>query len=159
GWDATPELTYQFGTAASGAVGNVHDVHINAFAGAARGGFTFDAVPMRPRVGIEVDYASGDNCKTACNHANTFDNLYPTNHFKFGAMDLQAWKNQVTYQAVFDVKPDAVSKLQVNFLILRLANHLDNWYRSSQTVYGTTAGTNTASSLGRELDINYWRTF
>src|SRR5207249_8193384 len=106
GLDATAELAYQFGTAASGNVGNVHDLHINAWAGAARAGYTFEPVPMRPRVGIEVDYASGDNCRAACGKANTFDNLYPTNHFKFGAMDLQSWKNQVTYQAVFDVKPD-----------------------------------------------------
>src|SRR5438445_4543977 len=114
---------------------------------------------MRPRVGIEVDYASGDSCKTPCGHANTFDNLYPTNHGKFGWMDLQSWKNQVTYQLVFDVKPDAVSKLQVNFAIMRLANTHDNWYRAGQVVYGLSSGTNTAASLGRELDVHYYRTF
>ena len=42
---------------------------------------------------------------------------------------------------------------------MRLANHLDNWYRAGQVVYGLTAGTNTASSIGRELDIHYYRTF
>ena len=152
-------MAWQFGSAASGAASNFHDVHINAEAGAIRAGFTFEPVPMKPRIGIEVDYASGDNCKTACGHANTFDNLYPTNHMKFGALDLMAWKNQVTYQAVFDVKPDAVSKLQVNFLILRLADRHDNWYRSSQTVYGVTGAGNTSSSLGRELDVHYYRTF
>jgi hypothetical protein len=73
-------------------------------------------------------------------------------------MDLMAWKNQVTYQAVFDVKPDAVSKLQVNFLILRLARHNDNWYRSGQVAYGVTNAANTSSSLGRELDVHYYRT-
>jgi hypothetical protein len=158
GLDATAELAWQFGGMASGAAGNNHDLHINAEAAALRAGFTFDAVPMKPRVGIEVDYASGSNKIATGGKNNTFDNLFPTNHFKFGAMDLMAWKNQVTYQAVFDVKPDAVSKFQVNFLILRLANHLDNWYRSSQTVYGTTGAGNTSSSLGRELDVHYYRT-
>src|SRR5207247_5527785 len=53
------------------------------------------------------------------------------------------------------------SKLQVNFAILRLASTKDNWYRAGQVVYGTSnvAGTNQAASLGRELDIHYWRTF
>ena len=166
--DATLEAAWQFGGISSGLNQN-HDLHINAHAEALRVGYTFDPVPMKPRIGIEIDYASGDSCGrgsgavagaacAAVGHYNTFDNLFPTNHFKFGAMDLMAWKNQVTYQAVFDVKPDAVSKFQVNFLILRLANHLDNWYRSAQVIYGATSPTNTASSLGRELDVHYYRT-
>src|SRR5207302_8606833 len=95
----------------------------------------------------------------ASGHFSSIDSLYPTNHGKFGYMDLMAWKNMVDYQVVFDVKPDAVSKLQVNFTMHRLARHLDNWYRAGQTAYGATAGTNTSSSVGRELDVHYWRTF
>src|SRR2546430_16017376 len=75
----------------------------------------------------------------------------PTNHGKFGYMDLMAWKNQVTYQAVFDVKPSPVSKLQVNVAIMRLANRHDNWYRASQGVYGATGAGNNSSSIGREI--------
>jgi hypothetical protein len=159
GLDATAELAWQFGGAASAPGVAGHDLHINAEAGAVRAGYTFEPVPMRPRVGIEIDYASGDNCRVACGKANTFDNLFPTNHFKFGAMDLMAWKNSVVYAAVVDVKPSPVSKLQVDFRILRLANHLDNWYRASQGVYGATAATNTSSSIGRELDVHYYHTF
>jgi len=127
-----------------------------------------DVVPMKPRVGIEIDYASGDGCVAgaaagaqckAAGHFNTFDNLFPTNHGKFGYMDLMAWKNQVTYQAVFDVKPSPVSKLQVNVAIMRLANRHDNWYRASQAVYGATGAANQAASIGRELDVHYWHTF
>ncbi len=171
GLDATGELAWQFGGIGNSGAAPVtqnHTMHINAWAGAFRAGYTFDPVPMKPRVGVEVTYASGDNCQhsgaggaSTCNangKFNTFDNLYPTNHFKFGAMDLGSWRNMVTYQGVFDVKPDAVSKLQVNFAILRLANHLDNWYRAGQVAYGVTSGANTASSIGRELDIHYWRT-
>ena len=94
---------------------------------------------MKPRIGLEFDYASGDGCVhggagganncAAQGHFNTFDNLYPTNHFHYGYMDLMAWKNMVNYQAVFDVKPDPVSKVQVNFIIHRLANSKDHWYR------------------------------
>jgi alginate export protein len=158
GLDATGELAWQFGGMSSGASQD-HDLHINAWAGAARAGYTFDAVPMRPRIGIEITYGSGSNCKATCGKNNTFDNLFPTNHFKFGAMDLGSWKNMVTYQVVFDVKPDAVSKFQVNFAILRLANTKDNWYRAGQVVYGTSAAGNQAASLGQELDIHYYRTF
>jgi hypothetical protein len=158
GLDATAELAWQFGGAATGATGLSHNVHINAHAEAVKVGFTFDAVPMKPRVGVEFNYASGDSCKTTCGHSNTFDNLYPTNHFHYGYMDLNSWKNTVQYHIMFDVKPDAVSKLQVNFIIHRLANTRDNWYRAGQVVYGTSAATNQAASLGQELDIHYYRT-
>src|SRR5437879_9512161 len=78
--DATAELAWQFGGIASGAAGQNHDLHINAEAGAFRAGYTFDAVPMRPRIGGEIDYASGSGCTTTCGKDNTFDNLFPTNH-------------------------------------------------------------------------------
>jgi len=170
GLDATLEGAWQFGSASSGVAGaSANDTHINAVAGAARAGYTFDAVPMKPRLGFEFDYASGNNCNNGANgptpgtptcfRANTFDNLYPTNHFHYGYMDLMSWKNMVNYMLVFDIKPSPVSKLQVNFLWLRLASHLDNWYRAAQVVYGATAPTNTSSSLGRELDVHYWHTF
>ncbi len=167
GLDATLEVAHQFGGAATGAVSQKHDVHINAHAEAVKVGYTMAAVPMKPRIGIEVDYASGDSCKTACGHSNTFDNLYPTNHFHYGYMDLMAWKNMVNYMVMFDVKPTDVSKLQVNFIIHRLANTKDNWYRAGQVVYGgsgavgtgTAGAGNTAASIGRELDIHYWHTF
>jgi len=177
GLDATVEGAWEFGGISSGAakgdgtgVGGLtgfHDLHINAHAEAAKIGYTFEPVPMKPRIGFEVDYASGDNCvnqtgASACTSKgrfNTFDNLYPTNHFKFGAMDLMAWKNMVAYQFMVDIKPDPVSKVQVNFNLLRLARTADNWYRSAQVVYATSTATNQAASLGQELDIHYWRTF
>jgi hypothetical protein len=98
------------------------------------------------------------NCN-AQGHANTFDNLYPTNHGKFGYMDVMAWRNMVAYQIVFDVKPSPVSKLQFNYSIDRLASTQDNWYRAGQVAYATTAATNQAASLGQELDVHYWHTF
>src|SRR5438445_3246082 len=174
GLDATAEMAWQLGSISSGGA-QANDVHINAWAGAFRAGYTLDAVPMKPRVGIEIDYASGDGCAgqgpgtggagatggtcKAQGHFNTFENLFPTNHGKFGYMDLMAWKNQVTYQAVFDVKPSPVSKLQVNVAIMRLANRHDNWYRAGQSVFGATGAGNNSSSIGRELDVHYWHTF
>src|SRR5437867_4741440 len=95
GLDATGELAWQFGSQEQGTTSDERNLHIHAWTGAFRAGFTFDAVPMRPRIGIEVTYGSGSDCKATCGKNNTFDNLYPTNHFKFGAMDLGSWKNMV----------------------------------------------------------------
>jgi hypothetical protein len=170
GLDLTVEGDYQFGGISSGtniaAVSNAHDMHISAHQEAAKIGYTFEPVPMKPRIGFEVDYASGDNCvasgAAACaarGHYNTADNLYPTNHFHYGYMDLMAWRNMVNYAVVLDIKPTPVSKLQVNYILHRLARTQDNWYRAGQVIYATTAVTNQAASLGQELDIHYWRTF
>src|SRR5438105_3473449 len=175
GLDTTLEAVWQFGGISSGAANGagvggatgLHDLHINAHAEAFKIGYTFEPVPMKPRIGFEVDYASGDNCTNqvgaaSCSskgHFNTFDNLFPTNHFHYGYMDLMAWKNMVNYQVNFDIKPDTVSKIQVNYILHRLARASDNWYRAGQVVYATSNATNTASSLGQELDIHYFRTF
>jgi len=35
----------------------------------------------------------------------------------------------------------------------------NNWYRAGQLIYGATSAANTSSSIGRELDVHYWRTF
>src|SRR5207247_2171773 len=156
GLDTTLEGVWQFGGISSGqnslgvAGGSgTHDLHINAEAAAAKIGYTFEPVPMKPRIGFEVDYASGDNCANKTGTAscagvgrfNTFDNLYPTNHFHYGYMDLMAWKNMVNYQVNFDVKPDIVTKVQVNFILHRLARASDNWYRAGQVVYATSTAT------------------
>ncbi len=190
GLDFTYEGNYQFGSvdstcqrsataAACGtlpgqggvsAAGFAHgrDARINAHQHAVKTGFTFDAVPMKPRLGFEFNYASGDNCangtnSTSCSgeqkHFNTADNLYPTNHFHYGYMDLNSWKNTVQYQAMFDVKPSPVSKLQFNYIMHRLARTSDNWYRAGQVAYFTSKATNQAASLGQELDIHYFHTF
>jgi len=166
GLDATLEADWQFGGIANGAGGSQqHNLHINAEQAAARIGYTFEPVPMKPRIGIEVDYASGDPCVhgaqtcTAAGRFNTADNLYPTNHFHYGYMDLEAWKNMVGYSAMFDVKPSAVSKLQLNFWMFRLARTTDNMYRAGQVPYIVTGASNQAASLGRELDVHYWHTF
>ncbi len=185
GMDFTYEGAWQFGSIASDCIraatcaGNqggaalfpgTRDMRINAHAHAVKTGFTFDAVPMKPRLGFEFDYASGDNDNNKCaatgvaqgcggKSLNTFDNLFPTNHGKFGYMDLMAWRNMVAYQIMFDVKPSPVSKLQFNYSIDRLADSRDNWYRAGQAAYATSNRFNQAASLGQELDIHYWHTF
>lgn len=179
GLDFTAEAAHQFGAIASpanrtGAI-NDRDLHINAHAEAVKIGYTMAAVPMKPRIGFEFDYASGDNCvnkggagQAGCNptssagtggHLNTFDNLYPTNHFHYGYMDLMAWRNMVNYQFMFDVKPSDVSKFQINFILHRLARVQDNWYRAAQAPFGVTTAGNQHASLGQEIDFHYWHTF
>ncbi|MDB6056847.1 MAG: hypothetical protein JWO95_691 [Verrucomicrobiales bacterium] len=90
GWDYNVEGAYQFGrfrpsfTAASQTQ--------NAFATHLEGGYSWKDVVLSPRVGIEYNFASGDNNPTDGAH-RTFDNLYPSNHRPFGMMDFVSWQN------------------------------------------------------------------
>lgn len=170
--DVTGEGVWQFGGISNSPSGGEHNLHINGVQGAGKIGYTFDAVPMRPRLGFEADYASGDNCVNGKSAAaggpgncaangrlNTADNLFPTNHGLYGLLDMQAWRNMVNYQIALDVKPSQASKLQGSFIWHRLARTTDNWYRAGQVPFAVTGGNNQEASLGQELNISYLHTF
>ncbi len=166
-FDGTLEGYHQFGTMSSIQNGlggsNNKDLHINAYALAAEGGLTFAALPWSPRVGLEFNYASGDgdaNCTSAttCNGtANTFENLYPTNHIIMGYADVMAWRNMVAYSGSLQVIPfnNPVNHLEFRYWNFRRASSGDNWYRAAQNVYFTPAAGNRANHLTDEIDVIY----
>lgn len=175
-FDLTLEGYHQFGSMGFAAGNSTRNLHINAWAAAAMAGVTLP-VPMSPRIGIEFNGASGDgdaDCGGAsgaagsaggtlvgCNgSANTFENLYPTNHIIMGYMDLFAWRNMIAYGANLQLKPSAASHLEVAGWIFRRQNSGDHWYRAAQSVYfANRAGITTSSSLGQEVDVIYTHYF
>ncbi len=158
--DYTAEIVYQTGDANNG-FGNEGD--INALQLAFVLGYTAANVPMKPRFGVEIDYASGSKCNTGtttgCEPNKTPENLFPTNHLHYGYMDRMAWKNMVNYSGHVKIHPDKVSNLKVHFHILRLANPKDNWYGANSKPQAVSNDNNTKASLGQELDIIYTRKF
>lgn len=168
-FDGTLEGYHQFGVASSNqtATGgaNNKDLHINAYALAAEGGLTFAQLPWSPRVGLEFNYASGDgdaNCTSGgaggCNGtANTFENLYPTNHIVMGYADVMAWRNMVAYSGSLQVIPfnNPANHLEFRYWNFRRASSGDNWYRAAQNVYFGDTAANNASHLTDEIDFIY----
>jgi hypothetical protein len=168
-FDGTLEGYHQFGVMSSntGTGGNANnkDLHINAYALAAEGGITLADIPWSPRLGLEFNYASGDgdaNCATAagCNGtANTFENLYPTNHIVMGYADLMAWRNMVAYSGSLQMIPfnNTANHLEFRYWNFRRASTGDNWYRAAQNVYFSAAGVGAArpAHLYDEIDIIY----
>ena len=178
-FDMNAEGYWQFGSmgvlstaagAGGGAVGagnSSRDLRINAYAGAVQAGVTLP-VPMQPRIGGEVNIASGDGeastCGTGsagntggCNgSANTFEQLYPTNHILFGYMDLFAWRNMVSYGGNFQMRPTKNSHFEIWGNVFRRQSTGDNWYRAAQNVYfANVPGVTTSASLGQEIDVVY----
>jgi hypothetical protein len=142
------------------------NVSINAVAMAIEGGITLKDVPTSPRIGAEFNYASGDgsgsNCNTATSagttacqgNANTFENLYPTNHIVMGYADRMAWRNMVGYSGSLQLNPTQQTHLETRYWLFRKANHNDCWYTASQACQGAgVANVTTDNSLYKELDV------
>lgn len=169
GFDFSNEVAYQFGqmgdTAASSSSlcgepgGEGKCLHINAWATRNWIGYTAFNLPGKPRLAFNFDYASGDgraNCTLnaaygTCKTANTFENLFPTNHIHMGYMDVMAWKNMMSFSGNFQARPTPTDHIEVWYSNLHLANAKDNWYRASQGVYVFSRPDNTVTHVGDEI--------
>ncbi len=148
-FDLTGEGYWQFGEI--GPVGGASETRINALAGHADGGITLP-VPMQPRIGAEINYATGSSNKDG---GHTFSQLFPTNHIHFGYMDLMSWQNMLTYGGNLQLRPTPESHFEIAGHIMRLANKRDNWYTASQATFFSTPAGNNEKSLGGEIDVVY----
>ncbi|MDF0651852.1 MAG: alginate export family protein [Nitrospira sp.] len=170
-FDLSSEVVYQFGqmgdTAASASSlcgppgGEGKCLHISALATRNWIGYTAFNLPWKPRIAFNFDYASGDsgaNCTLnsaygPCKTANTFENFFPTNHIHMGYMDVQAWKNMISFSANIQARPTMSDHIELWYTNLHLANARDNWYRASQGVYVFSQPGNTETDIGDEIDV------
>jgi len=168
-FDFTNELAYQFGSMGQPGLANQsHNLHINAWATRNWIGYTLYQSAWKPRLAFNFDYASGDgraNCALSaatagtCSSANTFENMYPTNHIHMGYMDVQAWKNMLSPSANFQARPSKDDHIELWYTNLNLANRQDNWYRGTQGVYVFSKAGNTKNHIGDELDVVWTHMF
>lgn len=129
GWDYTGELAYQFGDLWA-SDRNSPKLELRAFAAHASAGYTFDAAPWKPRLGLEYDYASGDR-NPADGKSQSFQNLFPSNHSNFGYMDEFGWRNLHDARVQITAKPAKTVDLDLNYHAFWLADTSDYWFRSN----------------------------
>ena len=172
-FDASNETIYQFGQmgdnndAALAVQGNQKNLSINAWATRNWIGYTHYQSAWKPRLAFNFDYASGDggaNCTftgstTPCKTANTFENMYPTNHIHMGYMDVQAWKNMMGPSVNFQFRPSKNDHIEIWATSMYLANTKDNWYRATQGVYVFSKTNNTERHIGDEVDVAWTHLF
>ncbi|MFO0793251.1 MAG: alginate export family protein [Candidatus Brocadiaceae bacterium] len=120
---------------AHGQFGHYADQNQQAWAAAARTGYTFKDLAWKPRFGVEYDYASGDSDPTDNTH-ETFDNLYPTNHWQgnYGFIDLISGRIYTTLlRANIKVMPTKRRSLLpgVDYHYYWLASDDDGWYAAN----------------------------
>lgn len=153
GLDYTLELPYENGSNTNAAGGQT----TNAWAAAAKVGYSIPGAPAKIRVGAEYDYAEGTSNGVANgDSSHTFFNLFPTNHNKFGIMDLAAWRNISALNVNVTAQP--TDKLGVYFAWWNLnkASAGDHWYQSANwnnLPGGALQGATSHKSIGNEIDL------
>lgn len=165
GWDYEAEAAYQFGRAASqqGTKFPGPDmIDHEAFAAHVGGGYTWQDVQWKPRIGIEYNIASGDSDPND-NKDESFLNLFPTNHKFYGFMDLFAWKNIHNPAISFKCTPYQDKTAAWRALTVQLDGHAfwlytneDAWYRANAVArvrkLDSTAR-NADTFVGEEVDL------
>jgi len=175
--DFINETFWQFGsmgdtaaqtTGGLGGPAEGRNIRINAWAMRNWLGYTHYQSAMKPRLAINLDYASGDNSANCtlsgaygrCSgKSGTVENFFPTNHIHMGYADIIAWKNMMAPQANLQFRPTARDHFEIWYMNMNLANSKDNWYRASQGAYIFSKATNTKKHIGDEIDFSWTRMF
>lgn len=131
--------------------GDMDALDISAWMAVAAVGYNFEH-EWKPRLGFEFDYASGDSDKTDGDR-NTFDNLYPANHDKYGFMDRVSLQNVNIYSIQSSVKPSDKLKLTSDFHFIYLDSQNDYLFDSTGKKVRSTTGSSYDRHVGNELDL------
>ncbi len=142
---------------AHGQFGDYGDQTQRAWAFAGRTGYTCKEVAWTPRFGVEYDYASGDDDQSDNTH-ETFDNLYPTNHWQgnYGFIDLLSWQNMHDFRGNIKVVPTSKMTVQVDYHYYLTAEESDGWYLANAALATArpVGGYDTSSdNLAQEVDL------
>ena len=136
GWDYNAEFAYQIGDLWSGDR-TTPKLDLHAFAAHAMFGYTFEQAAWRPRLGLEYNYASGDRNPND-GKSESFQNMFPSNHDKYGLMDEFGWRNLHDARVQLSAKPTKKIEASLSYHALWLADTSDYWFRNGSSAVRTT---------------------
>jgi hypothetical protein len=150
-WKGTLPADFDYDMELDGQTGSLGAQSISAWAGYAGVGKTFRSAPSAPRVFIEGNYASGT--KNPAGHVwRTFDQLYPSNHDKFGFADVIGRRNLLQFRAGAEENLTKRWKLTQQFEGYWLATANDNFYSGSGAI-AVPAHPGASRHVGNEVDL------
>ncbi len=129
GWDYNAEAAYENGDLYKSTLQSTR-YNLSAFAVHAGAGYTFKNVTWTPRVGLTYDFASGDDNPNDSD-SQSFQNLFPSNHDKFGLMDEFGWRNIHDLRFEVNLKPIKKLSFDYHYHAFWLADTHDFWYRGN----------------------------
>lgn len=124
---------------------------ISAWAGHWVAGYNWTAGAWKLRYMNEYNYATGDRDPND-GRRNTFDQLYPTAHDKYGLADQVGWKNIHHVRTGLEVQPRAKWSVAVRHNWYWLADAHDALYNTSSTAIARMPDGSAGRYVGHELD-------
>jgi hypothetical protein len=142
-FDYTTEVMFQ--------TGDFGGDDIKAGALHARLGYQFNAAGS-PKLRFEYNFASGDG-ETGDGTRGTFDQLYPTNHDKYGIMDLVGLRNMHDLRTGVLFKPTKKFDLEFDYHSFWLADRNDGLYNAAGALVARIPGGSPFSHIAQEFDV------
>jgi len=140
-----------------GEVGHIGSDRIRAWAWTGIGGYTLASVPLRPRLFLEYDFASGDPNPKDGRHG-TFDQLYPNIHSHHGLADQVGWQNLKEVRAGARLSPRRNWTVALMYNDWWLADARDAFYNSSGVIVARDPEGRSGTHIGSEWDLETtWR--
>ena len=136
----------------AGQRGGIGSDDIHAWAGHWAVGFTRAHAAWKPRLSGEYNYASGDD-KPRDGRRETFDQLYPTGHDKYGLADQIGWKNLHHLGGGVELRPTARLSTAMRYHSWWVASAADAVYDASGAVLVPAAAGSPSRHIGQEVDV------
>lgn len=148
-WDYDSEFAGQWGKFSADT--------IQAFMWSLDTGYTFESAPMKPRLGLGLDYASGDRNPFDDIH-QTFNPLFGNGHRYLGWIDLINRRNIWATNANLTFKPVRNVETIVAWHMFWLDKNEDAYYSFAGAPARRTPYGGTGVELGNEIDLGItWR--
>lgn len=149
-WGKTGPWDYE--TEWGGQWGKFAGETIQAWMFTADGGYTLADVPWSPRLGVGVDYASGDDDPTDNVH-QTFNQMFPLGHAYLGYADLVGRQNIFDARVDLTAKPTRNLTTKIAYHALWLDESADALYNAGGVATRRVLSGNVSNELGHELDL------
>ncbi len=136
--------------------GDLFDRKLNAYAFAVLAGYRLSDGGWKPRIGVEFDYATGDDADAE--KTEQFQTIAPTNHMHYGYADLMGWSNMMDIRASFRVHPSKTLRLTLDWHRFSLAETTGAWINAAGQVVRAGTTEDVSSNLGDEIDFVFnWK--
>lgn len=106
------------------------------------------------KVNGEFNFASGDDNPNDGKH-ESFDNLFPTNHGKYGYMDFIGWKNIKNFKLGISAVPFEGHTLAADYHLFYRANTNDNVYQAGGAAILQVPANIDNDDIGQEIDLTW----
>lgn len=149
---AGKQSSLDYDTQVAGQHGSLGAEPIRAWAGHALVGYTVANSVLTPRIWGEYNQASGDSNPTD-NRKETFDQLYPTGHDKYGVTDLVGWQNMRHVRGGLDLAFNKSWSATTRWNRYWLEDAHDALYNGGGAVIARSPTGVAGTDVGQELDL------